>query len=107
MATCTVLFVLGTLSILFMCTRLLCIARGLLKKKKKPLPHNMNVCLKAQNTSFHTIVTKEVEQKIRGVVFCLIICQRVSLLICDAGFRNCKYEKGRDFASCFACMGKK
>lgn len=72
-ATCAVLFVLCMLSILVICTKLLCIVRGLTKKKKRPSLHNMDVCLKTRNTSFHTIVTKEVEQKNGGLAFWLII----------------------------------
>lgn len=90
----------------FLCTWLLSITRGLIKKK--PSLHNMVVCLKGQNASSHTIVTEEVEQKGGGgLVFWLIIHQCVLLLICDAGFRICEYEKGRDFASCFVWTGIK
>lgn len=61
------------------------------------------LCLKAQNTCFHAVVTKELEQKNGGVS---ILAKITSLLlICDGGFRNCEYEKGRDFVSVLCVLG--
>lgn len=56
----------------------------------------------AQKASFHTVVTKEVEQKNGRLVFWLMIHQGVLFVMLD--LETASTKKGRGFVSCFVCM---